>query len=309
MEKTQWTRLIKTKALSLGFNAVGIAEPELKEIDTAALQLYIHKGYHASLHYLKNNIEQRNNIKLLFPETKSVLMVLASYYPEINDNHAQFKIAYYTFSYDYHYIIKAKLGELLDYIKNEISNKIQGYIFCDTAPVFEKSYAVSAGLGWIGKHGLLIHPEFGSWVVLGGIALNVELEYDKALAMRCPSECNLCITSCPTQAIVEPKIINAAHCISYLTVENKEPSLPLKNPTYYIAGCDICQLACPFNKRAHYLQNKLFTPQAHVYWTNNEWLTISTGSFKKYLAKTSIGRIGLRTLRRNIEAVNKTKLL
>jgi len=303
MEKTQWTRLIKQKALSLGFNAIGIAQPEPKEFDKAALELYIKNGYHASLHYLKNTIEQRRDIKLLFPGTKSIIIVLASYLPEIKTNNSKFKIAYYTFSNDYHYIVKSKLAELLNFVKSEISNDIDGNIFCDTAPVFEKSYAVSAGLGWIGKHGLLIHPELGSWVVIGGISLNVELDYDRALTLQCPTNCNLCINSCPTKAIVEPKIINAAKCVSYLTVENKDVQLPNKNNTNYIAGCDICQLVCPFNKSIDASQNKFFRPQTHVYWTNDEWLTITTGRFNKYLSKTPMGRIGLRALRRNIEVV------
>lgn len=306
MSTAPLTRLIKQKAMSLGFNAVGITFPQIKNSDTEALKKYLACQYQGKMDYLNENVAVRNNINLLYPEAKSIIMVLASYIPSIKSNHSHYKLAYYTFSNDYHFIVKSKLKELLIFIKENEPNA-DGLIFCDSLPIFEKSYAVSAGLGWIGKNGLLINKNLGSYCVIGGIVFNQDLIPDQPCFFHCPPDCFRCIEACPTKALLKPHILNASQCVSYLTVENKEPILPLLNPTSYIAGCDICQMVCPFNYKIDKNNNKLFEPQHHVYWTDNEWETFTSSVFKKHLKTTSLGRIGIKTLRRNIDAVHKTK--
>lgn len=299
------TRLIKQKAMSLGFNAVGIALPHLKKSDTEALKEYIACQYHGKMKFLNENLSIRNNINLLYSEAKSIIMVLASYVPAVKSNNSSYKLAYYTYSIDYHFVVKSKLKKLLVFIK-EKEPKANGMIFCDSLPVFEKSYAVSAGLGWIGKNGLLINKKLGSFSVIGGIVLNQDLTPDPPFAFQCPPDCNRCIEACPTKAFVKPYVLNASQCVSYLTIENKEVIMPLLNPTSYIAGCDICQIVCPFNHNIDNKHNNLFELQNHVFWSDDEWKTLTSSAFKKHLKTTSLGRIGIKTLRRNIDAVNKT---
>jgi len=302
MMKIPLTRQVKEYALSLGFNDVGISLPEIKQKDYEALITYLDRHYHGKMAFLNEKTERRRNISMLYPEAKSLIMVLASYAPAIMSNRSRYKISYYTYSHDYHKVIKSKLQDLLRFIKN-VDSHADGMIFCDTLPIFEKSYAAAAGLGWIGKNGLLINPIYGSYCVIGGIALNIELSPDKPIQQKCPENCNKCIDACPTKALIKPYILDASRCVSYLTVENKEDKMPFENPTSYIAGCDICQKVCPYNNRAVHSQNVFFTPQSHVYWTDNEWETLTTSTFKKQLSGTSLSRIGLKTLRRNIKLI------
>lgn len=296
------TRQIKQQALSLGFSAVGITASQIRQKDYEALQKYLMRQYHGRMVYLSEHVEARKNIELLFPAVKSLIMVLASYVPTVKTNHSRYKIAYYTYSKDYHIIVKSKLRELVSFIKSQ-SPEADGMVFCDTLPVFEKSYAAAAGLGWIGKNGLLINPTLGSYCVIGGIALNLDLITDKPLPLQCPENCKRCLEACPTKALIEPHVLNASRCVSYLTVENKEDKIPIENPTSYIAGCDICQNVCPYNNGAAHSQNVFFAPQSHVYWTDNEWETLTTSTFKKQLSGTSFSRIGLKTIRRNIKLI------
>ncbi|MGQ9846881.1 MAG: tRNA epoxyqueuosine(34) reductase QueG [Bacteroidales bacterium] len=305
MNPVSLTRLIKQQALSLGFNAVGITFPQIKNLDTEALKTYLTSQYQGKMNYLNENIPQRNNIKLLYPEAKSIIMVLASYIPPIKSNNSQYKIAYYTYSNDYHFVVKSKLKELLNFIKEKEPNA-DGLIFCDSLPIFEKSYAVSAGLGWIGKNGLLINKKLGSFTVIGGIVINQELIPDEPCYFNCPPNCTRCIDACPTKAFVKPYVLNASQCVSYLTVENNEATFPIANPTTYIAGCDICQMVCPFNYNVDKNNNNLFKPQNHVYWSDYEWDTLTSSEYKKHLKTTSLARIGIKRLRRNINAVNKS---
>lgn len=298
--KTILTKQIKEKALSIGFNAVGITTPTIKDKDYEALVSYLEKNYQGSMSYLSKNKETRKNISLLFSQAKTVLLVLSSYFPKINDNNSHYKISYYTYGGDYHYIIKNKLEELLIFIK-EKNNKAEGITFCDTSAIFEKSYAVNAGLGWIGKNSLLINKKLGSYVFIGGIILNIDLDTDKENKKSCPVNCNKCIEACPTKAIISPYVINASKCISYLTVENKETVMPFKNPTMYIAGCDICQKVCPYNQKIDPTINHLFMPLQYVYWKDTDWENVTSSSFKKHFSHSSIKRIGLRTIRRNVK--------
>lgn len=301
MHKQALTNLIKEKAIKLGFHSVGITAPKILEKETNALQQIIQNNKHVSLSYLEKYIAERKDINLFFSQAKSVIITLSSYYPEVLQTKSNFKISYYAYSNDYHYTIKSKLIELLEYIK-ELYPKVESKIFCDTAPVFEKAYAASAGLGWIGKNTLLINSQLGSYVFIGGIVTNVDLVEDKPLLNSCPASCNLCIKACPVNAIEKPYILNPSKCISYATIEQRSINMPFNNPTKYIAGCDICQQVCPFNKEQK-ATNKWFTPNEYVFWETDKWETLTSSQFNRVFNKTIFKRIGYKKLKRNIESV------
>ncbi len=301
MIKSNLTKQIKQKAIEIGFNDVGITLPSILEKETLALQNIILNKKHGSLKYLEKNVLQRKDISLFFNQAKSIIIVISSYFPTTIQEKSNYKISYYTYSNDYHYIIKSKLIELWNYIKEIIPNA-EGKIFCDTSSVFEKAYAAKAGLGWIGKNTLFINSNLGSYVFIGGIVTNINLEQDNSICKFCPDSCNLCLKACPVNAIEKPYILNPSLCISYATIENHEPEFHFNNPTRFIAGCDICQQVCPYNQNI-ITTNKWFLPNEYVFWSNEQWENISSSKFKKVFQHTIFKRIGFKKLKSNIEHV------
>ncbi len=301
MFKANLTKLIKQNALKIGFDDVGITTPHVFEKEAIVLENIISKNKHGDLKYLEKNIQQRKNIKFFFNNAKSVVIVLSYYYPSAFQTKSNYKISYYTYSNDYHYIIKSKLYELLFFIK-EIFPSAEGKIFCDTSAVFEKAYAVKAGLGWIGKNTLLINPRLGSFVFIGGIVTNIELIQDNIIQQSCPDDCNLCINACPVYAIEKPYILNPSRCISYTTIELRGINFFMPNKTNYIAGCDICQLICPFNKN-NKSNNNWYKPNEYVFWNKENWHELNSSTFKKNFKNTIFKRIGLKKLKANIENI------
>ncbi|MCX7861485.1 MAG: tRNA epoxyqueuosine(34) reductase QueG [Bacteroidales bacterium] len=296
---------IKQKALDIGFSDVGIVTPQLLQREYEALLSYLRSGYNANLNFLQKKTHQRKDISQLFPNVRSIIMVIASYFPIQKQPKETYQISYYTYSNDYHYVLKSNLIKLWTYIKNNCPNA-EGDIFVDTKPIFEKAYASLAGLGWIGKNTLLIHPNFGSYVFIGGIMTNLNLETDSiSCNQRCPDNCNLCIEACPVNAIEQPYLLNASKCISYFTIENKDIELEQTNPTNYIAGCDICQQVCPINKHAKPEHNQWFLPNDYVFWNNNHWETLQSNQFNRVFRHTVFRRIGFKYLKRNISWVTK----
>lgn len=293
------TKQIKEKALSLGFSAVGITTPTIKEKEYKALVSYLEQGYQGTMTYLTDSKENRKEIKNLFPEAKSILIVLSSYFPPKKDNDSKYKISYYMYGNDYHYVITKKLNELLLFIKEQ-DNVADGISFCDTKAIFEKSYAVDAGLGWIGKNSLLINKELGSFVFIGGLILNIELELDHENKQSCPLNCNKCLEACPTNAIVKPYVLNASKCVSYLTIENKDDKQTYDTKCSYIAGCDICQKVCPYNQKMDSKINQLFKLLPYVYWKDDDWENMTSSGFKKNFVHSSIKRMGFKKIKKNI---------
>lgn len=303
MPSTALTAEIKQKALEIGFSDVGIATPQLLVKESFALRSIIENKYHASLSYLERNIDIREDIRNLMPDAKSVIITLSSYIPQFQQPMNTYKISYYTYANDYHYIIKEKLNLLLAFLKEKVSTA-QGEIFVDTKPVFEKAYATLAGLGWVGRNTLLIHPVLGSFVFIGGIVTNIELNSDQPNTSSCPPNCNLCVEACPTKALEKPYVLNASKCISYATIENKDEQPPFDNPTLYIAGCDICQLVCPYNKNVTKQQNTWFKANEYVHWNKEQWANLRPADFKRTFKHTVFKRIGYKYLMRNVRWVN-----
>lgn len=308
MPSTALTAEIKQKALEIGFSDIGITAPHVLDKESKALRSLIEKHYHASLSYLERNIDMREDIRNLMPEAKSVIITLSSYMPQAQQPKHAYKISYYTYANDYHYIIKEKLNLLLAFLKEKISHA-QGEIFVDTKPVFEKAYASLAGLGWVGKNTLLIHPKMGSFVFIGGIVANIDLEPDWPNTSSCPPNCSLCIEACPTKALEQPYVLNVSKCISYATIENKDEQPSFNNPTSYIAGCDICQLVCPYNKNIKDRHNVWFKANEYVHWKKEQWANLRPNDFKRVFKYTVFKRIGYKYLMRNVGWVERNRKL
>ncbi|CUT03618.1 tRNA epoxyqueuosine(34) reductase QueG [Candidatus Kryptobacter tengchongensis] len=249
MNKHELTEKIKRKGIELGFSKIGIAKVEKLEHEGIKLSEWLAKGYHADMKWMEKNFDKRTNPQNILPEAKSIIVVALNYFQKISPAKIdQGKISIYALGQDYHIVLKSKLEKLLNFIR-ELVPDVKAKIYTDTGPVMEKAWATRAGLGWIGKHTNLITKEFGSWLFLGEIICDIELEYDEPMADLC-GKCTRCINACPTNAIVEPYVLDSTKCISYWTIEYKGKSFPediSKKFGNLIFGCDICQDVCPWN--------------------------------------------------------------
>lgn len=252
---------IKQLAHRVGFDLCGVAQHRVFEEDKAFLEEWIEQGYASSLDYLKRNIECRADASRLVEGAKSVVVCAVSYKNMVGDGYPadhQAKIASYACTTDYHTTIKKMLFELCGRLK-EVNPDFSARCFVDSAPIFEKRYAVEAGLGWIGRQSLLITPEFGSFVLLGEIVMTAECDhYDTPYEGVGCGECRRCVEACPNNAIKE-RHIDTTRCISCATIEHKEEDEGC-DLHGWIFGCDECQTVCPYNRKAPYFRNPKFTP-------------------------------------------------
>jgi len=242
---------IRKKAAELGIDKIGFARADALSDDGARFFEWLGRGFHGEMAWLAREPEKRIDPRLIFPEAKSVISAAINYYTptQHEDKSTDGKISRYAWGDDYHDVVKEKLRELLDWIIAE-DPSVSGKICVDTAPVMDKAWAARAGIGWLGKHSNVITKEYGSWVFLGEILLNRELEYDEPMADHCGS-CMACIDACPTDAIVEPYVVDSNKCISYATIELRSDELPTEissNLNGWLYGCDICQDVCPWNR-------------------------------------------------------------
>lgn len=245
---------IKEKAVELGFDTAGITSPH-SLMDTAAdLSEYIGAGHHGTMTWMEERQIERATPNGLWPEAKSVIMLGLNYGPDVDPRHLldmpdRGNISVYARGKDYHDLVKKRLKQLARWLIAEIPCDLK--VFVDTAPVMEKPLAAAAGLGWQGKHTNMVSNDYGSWLFLGAIYTTLELPTDAAHDYQCGS-CTACLDACPTKAFIAPHKIDARRCISYLTIELKEP-VPLefrKALGNRIYGCDDCLSACPWNKFA-----------------------------------------------------------
>ena len=295
---------LKKQALKEGFAVSAIAKiPGSSRINlrTKALERWLKSNYHSEMQWMEYN--ERKNIKLLLNGAKSVLSVGYNYYCNTNINNKKLKIARFSQGDDYHKVIKKKLKSIGKWIEKEIPY-CKWKICVDTSPLLEKAWAEESGLGWIGKNSTLINKKYGSWLLLGFIILDIALEPDRPYKALC-GQCEKCIEKCPTNAITEPFVINSKLCIAYHTIENRNEAIPSNirtNLNGWIAGCDICQDVCPWNKsvpqnKAEEVQPKEWmknlTPES-LNWNDEEW--------SDKLKGTTLKRIKPWMWRRNIKA-------
>ncbi|MDZ7317283.1 MAG: tRNA epoxyqueuosine(34) reductase QueG [candidate division KSB1 bacterium] len=306
---------IKSFARSLGFCAVGIARAE--RLDGSSLDEWLRRGYHGEMAWMAVRRELRLDPAALLPNAKSVIVCAMNYFTNRRPaTPTEGCISLYALGDDYHHVLKNLLRRLLDFIRAE-NPGVSGRICVDSAPIMEKAWAVRAGIGRRGKHSLLISPQCGSWIFLGELIVDIELDADASMENDPCGYCTACIEACPTGAIVEPYVIDARRCISFLTVELKAdrahpPELAAKigNRLY---GCDACQVVCPWNHRlAKETSEPAFRPRPELLHPNLEaWLKMRKEEFDLLFRNNPIRRIGLEALRRNILTVlnNRSKML
>lgn len=298
---------IKTWAKTLGFNAVGITDTNLSEAEPH-YQAWINKGFHGAMDYMAKHGSKRSQPSELVPGTLRVISVRMDYSPPhakeseavLADAEAAF-ISRYALGRDYHKVLRQRLQKLCALIQAEIGD-FSYRVFTDSAPVLEVALAEKAGLGWRGKHTLLLSREAGSHFFLGEIYTDLPLPVDEALVNHCGT-CQACIDVCPTQAIVAPYQLDARRCVSYLTIELKT-SIPVEFRSLIgnrVYGCDDCQLACPWNKFAQLTNQQDF----HVRNGLDDVTLIDLfawdeATFKEKMAGSAIYRIGHTQWLRNI---------
>ena len=294
---------IKVKSYDLGFQKVGITKAVSISEEKENLETWLSRGHHGTMSWLAERKHERGDIFTYFPDVKSVISLGMNYYTgygqgELNSEN---KFSNYAWGEDYHDILKLRLYKLLNWLKIEIPD-LNGIACVDTSPVMDKVWAQRAGLGWQGKHTNLITKDFGSWLFLGELLVDVELDYDELFSEDLCGSCTSCIDACPTQALGEYEIY-AEKCISYLTIEHRgdfpDNHSELHN---WIYGCDICQEVCPWNEKFAQVttQNYFYPKKEILYWTNEDWEKIDEEGFRKLFKGSAVKRTKYSGLSRNI---------
>jgi epoxyqueuosine reductase len=302
LNKENLTYLIKQKALELGFQSIGIARAGFLEEEAPRLENWLKNGYHGKMSYMENHFDKRLDPTLLVPEAKSVISLSYNYYPEKTQIENTYKIAKYAYGKDYHFILKDKLKLLFQYIQ-ELAGDINGRVFTDSAPVMERAWAKQSGIGWEGKHTLIIQKNKGSFFFLAEIILDLELKYDTPFKTDHCGNCTRCVDACPTEAILPDKTLNAKRCISYLTIELRD-ELPTHMKAKFqdwMFGCDICQDVCPWNKFSLPHTEPFFEPHPDLLnMTRKDWEEITEDVFRDVFKKSAVKRTKYSGLKRNI---------
>ena len=291
---------IKTLAKEVGFDLCGVTQCRNFEEDRVFLEGWIEEGNASSLEYLKRNIDRRADVSSLVEGAKSVIICGVAYKNRISEGYpaeCEAKVASYACTTDYHTTIKQMLFELCRRLKEE-EPSLSGRCFVDSAPIFEKRYAVEAGLGWIGRQSLLVTPEFGTFVLLGEIVVTAECDcYDKPIVSVGCGECRRCVEACPNGAVKE-RHIDTSRCISCATIESKSASCSLHG---WIFGCDECQSVCPYNRKAPLASNPRFEPLFNpAEMTVEEWRNLSEEEFSKKFGSTPLERAGVERMKGNL---------
>ena len=299
--KSRHTNLIKKEAKRLGFLSCGVSKAEFLEDEAPRLENWLNKNMHGEMSYMANHFDKRLDPTLLVPDSKSVVSLLLNYFPEETQTNETYKISKYAYGEDYHFVIKDKLKQLLNFIQNEIG-EVHGRAFTDSAPVLDKAWAAKSGLGWIGKHSNLITKSSGSFYFIAELIIDLELDYDYAVTDHCGS-CTACLDACPTQAITEPYVVDGSKCISYFTIElkNEIPSDMKGKFDDWMFGCDICQDVCPWNRFSKPHKEPLFNSSKELLtMSKKEWEEITEEVFQKTFEKSAVKRTKYSGLIRNI---------
>jgi epoxyqueuosine reductase len=306
MNASQYSQLIKTEASRLGFLSCGIARADFLEQEAPRLERWLSQNQHGQMHYMENHFDKRLDPRLLVDGAKSVVSLLYNYYPSEKQHPDSYKISKYAYGQDYHHVIKNKLAQLLDTLRQHVG-EINGRAFVDSAPILEKAWAAKSGLGWIGKNSNLITKKVGSFYFLAELIIDLDLEYDTPTTDHCGS-CTACIDACPTQAIVAPYQVDGSKCISYFTIELKEAIPETMKNTFndWAFGCDVCQDVCPWNSFATPHQEPLFEPnQALKTYTKKDWEEITQEVFSTVFKNSPVKRTKFTGFKRNIDFLKK----
>ena len=310
MPKQQFnTNLIKKIAHELAFDFCGIAKAVKLDDDAKRLERWLSQNMHGSMPYMERYFDLRIDPALLVPGAKSVITLLMNYFPSRQQTDKAPKISKYAYGKDYHEIIKAKLNRYLGLLRETIGD-INGRGFVDSAPVLERSWAERSGLGWIGKNGNLITKQQGSFFFIATLIVDLELEYDDAFAKDYCGTCTRCIDECPTDAILDDKIVDGSKCISYFTIELKDMLIPdeMKGKFQnWMFGCDICQDVCPWNRFSKPAQENAFMPIPEVLnLTTKEWEAMTEETFKQIFKYSPLRRSKFKGIKRNLKFLERS---
>jgi epoxyqueuosine reductase len=305
---------IKKAAKEIGFHKVGItnAEPPLAE-PHEHLNFYkkwISKGYHGEMAYLEKHLPIKSDPKKLLPSLRSIISCALSYKTEPpladaeNPSSEGALVSNYAWGDDYHEIMREKLELLVCRLRGIVPD-LEARVYVDTAPLLERSLAARAGLGWIGKNSCLIDQTYGSYLFLGEILTNLDLEEDKPETDHCGS-CTRCIDACPTGALVEAHTLDARRCISYLTIEKRGEFAEWEKEVIfpYLYGCDICQQVCPWNDKALIPDLVCFRPrEGNQFPDLREFVSMDQKEFARRFKKSPMKRAKLDGLKRNAKTL------
>jgi epoxyqueuosine reductase len=301
---------IKQKSAALGFHKTGIVRAAALPAEEDRLRTWLAENYHGEMRWMEREPEKRADPERLFPGAKSIVVVALNYFTphEHEKDASKGKVSRYAWGDDYHDVLKEKLRALLDFIKAE-APRADGKLCVDTAPIMDKVWAARAGLGWIGKHSNLITKEYGSWVFLGEIVLDLELDYDDETVPDHCGSCTACLDACPTAAIVAPYTVDSRKCLSYATIELRAPDFPeeiVKDLNGWLYGCDICQDVCPWNRFEKPTDEPRFEPRAgNVTAELDEILSLSPEKYAEKFRRSAMKRTKLAGLQRNALALKK----
>lgn len=307
--KQKLTEAVRQEANRLGFEGCGFAKAGFLENEARQLESWLSGGMHGSMQWMENHFDKRVDPTLLVPGAKSVVSVLLSYHqPDLAREHVANdqnpKISKYALGEDYHFVMKDKLFELFEFTK-AYNGGLEGRVFVDSAPVLDKTWAVKAGLGWMGKHTNILNRSEGSWFFLGEMIVDAEFEYDNPVTDHCGT-CTRCIDACPTDAIYEPYKVDGSKCISYFTIELRDeiPQEFHDKLGNWIFGCDICQDVCPWNRKAAPgSEERLFARNEITGQDIDYWEELNLEEYRRLFKNNPVKRAKFSGLKRNITAV------
>jgi epoxyqueuosine reductase len=306
MNISQNTTTVKSIAHRLGFQFCGISKADFLEEEAPRLEKWLKDEMNGSMSYMENHFDKRLDPRLLVPGAKSIISLIYNYYPSEFQREDTYKISKYAYGTDYHFVLKDKLHDFLEQIRLEIG-EVDGRVFVDSAPVMDKIWAKKSGLGWVGKHSNLIHPKKGSFFFIAELILDLDLIPDGPIKDYCGT-CTRCIDACPTDAIVQPYVVDGSKCISYLTIELRDEVLPSEfsgKMNDWIFGCDICQDVCPWNRFSTPHSEPLFSPTSSLLDLSKKDLQELTEEiFSQLFKKSAIKRTKKSGLMRNIKFLN-----
>ena len=312
MKRTRLTSAdVKRRAHGLGFNLCGVAPAtDLPELTFFAQ--WLARGYAGEMAYLHRSADRRADVRRVLPSAQAVIVTGTIYnaavpYSTEESNPARAHIACYAWGDDYHEVIGRRLEALLVWMRERCDQDFEGRAYVDTGPVQERVYAQHAGLGWIGKNACMINPAVGSWILLSELICSLSLDVDDPAFDQC-GECTLCLDTCPTHALVEPRVLDSTRCISYLTIEQRGP-IPepfVSAVGSHVYGCDICQDVCPWNQLAARSADPAWQPRAAWATANVPALSaMSDEELRTAMRGSAMMRTKVAGLRRNLEVARR----
>jgi epoxyqueuosine reductase len=296
---------IKQQAASLGIDKIRIVAATPLIAERVLLNEWLTRGFNGNMAWMTREPEKRTDPQVLFPGARSVVVIAVNYYTP-HEHGETGKISRYAWGDDYHDVVGEKLRELLDWIIAE-DPSVKGKICVDTSPFMDKAWAVRGGLGWLGKHSNVITKELGSWVFLGSLLLDIELDYDTETVDDHCGTCTACLDACPTGAIVEPYVVDSQKCISYATIELRDETLPAniaENLDGWLYGCDICQDVCPWNRFEQPTGETRFEPRnGETSLDIDAVISMTHDEYVERFRRSAVKRAKLSGLKRNARAL------